>query len=124
MATKTNYLWIKGVLVKAPFSIKISRNKLWSDGSGRSLTGKWLGSIKARKYKLEVAWRQLSDSEADTLVSAIDSADYFTVKFVDPYSRGAYKEITCYAGDVDLEVYSYNDKYKTYKGINCSFVEQ
>ncbi len=123
MATITDYFWINGVLVKAPFKINITKNKLWSEGSGRSLTGKWLGSIKARKYKLEVAWRQLSDAEAKTISNVIDADDFFPVKFWDPDTND-YKTITCYSSDPDFDVYSYNEKYKTYKGINCSFVEQ
>ena len=40
-------LYLGGVKVKDPSSITIQRNKLWSQGSGRSRSGNFCGKVQA-----------------------------------------------------------------------------
>ena len=47
-------LYLGGVKVKDPSSITIQRNKLWSQGSGRSRSGNFCGKVQALKYRIDV----------------------------------------------------------------------
>lgn len=79
---------------------KHSRNKIWSKNTGRTNSGKMVGSILAIKEKVEVTFLPLTPAQAkiiDDVVSDIDNP-FQTVKIL--FVDGTTKEITAYTGDI------------------------
>ena len=79
---------------------KLSRNKVWSSNTGRTNSGKMVGTIIAIKNKVEVTFVPLTPAQAkiiDDVVSDINNP--FQMAHV-LYVDGSQKEMTVYTGDV------------------------
>ena len=91
-------LYLGGVKVKDPSSITIQRNKLWSQGSGRSRSGNFCGKVQALKYRIDVQWSWLTEAEAAQICALLEP-DY-------------------------IDVYSYAIEKAVYEGLPISLVEK
>ena len=56
MAITTDVLYLNNIKVATPAEngISVGRHKTWSENSGRTESGKAIGTIKYLKYKLEI----------------------------------------------------------------------
>lgn len=123
MINKTDsMLYIGGVKVKEPSNIVVQRNKLWSQGSGRSRSGDFCGKIQTIKYRIDVQWENLTEDEAMQIATLLEP-DYIDVKFRDPKTK-AMKTIRAYAGDESYTVYNYAIYNAVYQGLPISIVEK
>ena len=101
--------------------IKFSYNKLWASDTGRSLSGKYTGTLIGIFPKFECTFRKLTQSEIQTLVPVFDSATQQTT-YYDPYKQQKIT-IETYSGD-----YGFNQKNmfsrvaKAGQPFNISFI--
>lgn len=126
MAITTDVLYLNGIEVAAPAEngMTIGRYKTWSQNSGRTESGKAIGTIKYIKYKVEITWNLLSSEEMvkiDNIVSDINNP-FTKVKFRN--IDGNMKEITAYFGDSVMPVYRYKNGKPEVNGYKLSSIEQ
>lgn len=119
----TNVLYIDGVLMPTPTSITPQFNRLWAQDSGRTASGLWVGDIQAEKWRIDATWKYISRDDVKTLMEALYSSAYVTVKFHCPLTDKE-KSITAYSSDVKLPVYSYALNHIMYEDFSISIVER
>lgn len=106
--------------------IKLSKNKIWSDNTGRDTNGRMTGTIKAIITKLEIQWENLTQAEADLIDSVVSDAStpFTTVSYVDV--NGKDKTIEAYFGDPTYSIRNYdvNKKQQTYDSVSVSTIQQ
>lgn len=115
-------LIIDGVTMKEPSQIEVSRNKIWSQNSGRTQSGTFTGDVVARKMRLDVTWTPLSQEEAKAILTALEPP-FISVTFKNPRTN-SFTTKTFYAGDESVSVYSYALNNVTYEGLKVSLVEK
>lgn len=122
----TDVLYLDNVKVATPAEdgMSIGRYKTWSENSGRSESGKAIGTIKYQKYKLEIQWNKLSAAEVKQIDDIVSdkSHPFVSVKFRN--IDGKLKEITCYFGDSVMPVYRYENGKPIVAGYKISAIEQ
>lgn len=77
--------------------VEYGYNKLWSQDSGRNLAGTQTGTLIGIFPKLRLTFRELTQTELETLTSILDSATQ-SVTYYDPYKR-ALTTMSTYTGD-------------------------
>ena len=90
--------------------------KIWSENTGRTATGKMTGDIIAKKLKLQVHYQILSNVEKGLLDKAVGDA-FFNVKY-----RGT--NYTMYAGTPTYPLYSTANGMPEYVGVGVDLIEQ
>lgn len=122
----TDVLYLNGIKVATPAEngISIGRYKTWSENSGRTESGKAIGTIKYQKYKLEIQWNKLTAAQIKKIDDIVSdkSNPFVPVKFRN--IDGTMKEITCYFGDSVMPVYRYKDGKAVVDGYKLSAIEQ
>lgn len=126
MGNTTDVLYLNGIKVATPAEngLTIGRYKTWSENSGRSASGKAIGSIKYLKYKVEIKWDKLSAEEVKTIDDIVSdiTKPFTTVKFRN--IDGNMKEIICYFGDSVMNVYRFENGKPIVDGYKISTIEQ
>lgn len=126
MTYTTDVLYLDGEEVAVPKEngITIGRYKTWSQNSGRTESGKAIGTILYIKYKVEIAWDKLSSEEIKQIDDIVSNKDkpFTKVKFRD--INGSLKEITCYFGDSVMGVTRYENGKPIVDGYKLSAIEQ
>lgn len=105
-------------------NIKVLKEAIWSDDTGRGSDGKILGDIVAYKYKLEVEFPPLNDAEAKAYNDCM-SRSFYPVTFYNPY-LGRDDTRTMYNGELALSPYSSLDVFQKirYQGVTVHLIEQ
>lgn len=122
MAVK-NALYVDDVLMPEPTAIAPKYNRLWAQESGRTASGNWVGRIQAEKWGLDVTWQYISRDDVKTLMNALLTKAYVTIKFHSPMLDKE-KTITCYAGDITVPVYCYALDEIMYEDLTVTIVER
>lgn len=113
---------INGVAIATPKTYEATVTDL--DGeSNRNADGELIRDRIAVKRKLNLEWGPLTQSEIQTLLSAVSSV-FFMVTFPDPMSGVVTK--TMYVGDRTAPAYMYDEKAKEVKwqGLKMNFIEK
>lgn len=113
---------INGVDIATPKTYEATVSDL--DGeSNRNANGELIRDRIAVKRKLNLEWGPLTQSEIQTLLSAVSSV-FFTVTFPDPELGVVTK--TMYVGDRTAPAYMYDEKAKEVKwqGLKMNFIEK
>jgi hypothetical protein len=80
-------LYINGTRMPTPAlgGVTITSEKIWSSNTGRSSSGKMLGTIVAIKSKISIKWGALTPDEAKTIENAVSDKDepFVTMKYTD-----------------------------------------
>jgi hypothetical protein len=76
---------------------------------------------RARRRKLMLTYRVLTQSELSTLLQQI-ADESFTVEYPDPYD-GSLRSSTFYVGDRDIDTLEYEDGTPMWKDVRFNFVE-
>ena len=123
MSTVNYPLEIDGVTMPDPAEITPTRNYLFAQKSGRMSNGTFSGDIIAKKWTLQVTWTNLSEEQAASISSVIDSKTWHSVKFRSPKDNAF---ITCimYSSDLPFPVYSYATSDCVYQNLTITLVEQ
>lgn len=111
---------INGVAIATPKTFEATVSDL--DGeSNRNADGELIRDRIAVKRKLNLEWGPLTQSEIQTLLSAVSSV-FFTVTFPDPMSGVVTK--TMYVGDRTAPAYQYVNGEVKWQGLKMNFIEK
>lgn len=101
--------------------LKVGRETLVSDNSGRNAAGDTVIDVVNEKYKLYVTLRHTTEQEMDAFLNAI--RDYVVdVDFKNPFSSDT-DTITAYTGTPEPEYYTIQDSHIIYKPMSLNFIE-
>lgn len=89
-----------GAALPDPVSVSTDDEIIWSEDTGRTLSGLMVGDVIAKKKKISITWGVLSDSELATISNAL-IAGFFNVSFHD---AGTDLNITVYRGTLSKEL--------------------
>ncbi|MCD7920409.1 MAG: hypothetical protein LUG45_10195 [Clostridiales bacterium] len=118
-------LTIGGVKMPTPAleGLTITREKIWSSDTGRTASGKMVGTIVAIKTKVAIKWPVLTMDEVETIEGAVSSsAPFVTMTYTD--MTGATSTKTVYFGTPSYTVYSYADGTQYVKDVTVDGIEQ
>ena len=102
--------------------LTISKEKVWSNNTGRAANAEMIGDILAVKYTLKCTWTPLSREQAAIVDKAVAPA-FFNVTFTDPGSNSRVTK-RFYAGTPTYSVYTYVKGVKTYQGVGVDLIEK
>ncbi|MCD8368712.1 MAG: hypothetical protein LUC48_11990 [Clostridiales bacterium] len=118
-------LTIGGVKMPTPAleGLTITREKIWSSDTGRTSSGKMVGTIVAIKTKVAIKWPVLTMAQVETIEGAVSSsAPFVTMTYTD--MTGATSTKTVYFGTPSYTVYSYADGAQYVKDVTVDGIEQ
>ncbi|MCD8341482.1 MAG: hypothetical protein LUC87_04920 [Clostridiales bacterium] len=118
-------LTIGGVKMPTPAleGLTITREKIWSSDTGRTSSGKMVGTIVAIKTKVAIKWPVLTMAQVETIEGAVSSsAPFVTMTYTD--MTGATSTKTVYFGTPSYTVYSYADGVQYVKDVTVDGIEQ
>ena len=124
MATITD-LSVNGYELPTPAlnGVTISREKIWSAASGRTSSGKMVGTIIAQKYTIKLKWPPLTLAQAARIQQAVSSnTEFFPVSFTD--AGGTRRNLTMYAGTPTFTQYSWRDGVQYVVDAAVELIEQ
>lgn len=104
--------------------IKPSHESIWDEQAGRTLTGKFVGDIISRKWKLECTTKMISQTDSGLIMGLLEAKPIMEVSFI-PTNTMSEDIITLpfYAGTLQHKVYSYAQGLKRYS-VTFDLVEQ
>lgn len=125
MATITaSDLYINGVKMPDPAleGITISREKIWSSNTGRTTSGKMVGTVVAVKTTLKIKWPPLTPAQMAVVENAVSGSAFVPVTFTDATGQTVTK--TMYFGTPSYTVYSWADGVQYIKDVTVDGIEQ
>lgn len=106
-------------------ALSIDDEPVWNTKAGRTLDATFTGRIVARKWKINLATKPLTQSESAIIHSALKVGDFVKVKFIPPTnSDDTMIERTFYVSPASNSVYSYNAKLIRYETMTFNLIEQ
>lgn len=119
-------LYINGVLMPTPAlnGVTISSNKVWSANTGRTTTGKMVGTIVCVKHKIAIKWPPLTEAQAAVIEAAVSDTDnpFVPVQYTD--MAGNTVTYTMYFGDVTYTQYSWSEGLRYIMDVAVDGIEQ
>ena len=78
-------LSINGVTMPTPAldGVTISTEKIWSADTGRTGSGKMVGTVIARKTTIKIKWPPMSYQQAALIEQAVSDGDFVPVSYTD-----------------------------------------
>lgn len=116
---------VNGVTLPAPAvegGLTESYESIWSSDTGRTASGKMVGTLVATKAKLKFTWNALTWTEASTILGAILNKGFVTCTY--PSIDGTVHSVTGYFGTPSFGQYSWADGLRWATEISVDFVEQ
>lgn len=108
-------------------SMQTDYEPIWNEKAGRAIdtNATFTGRIVAKKWKINVGVRTITQKESAIIHSALKSSDLVSVQFIPTDSAtDDLKTITCYVSSMSNKVYSYNSKLPRYSGMTFNLIEQ
>lgn len=85
--------------------LKESIEKIWSTNTGRTVKGKMVGTIVAKKIKLEISYKVLTEAQIKRISDVMDTkTEWHTVEYYSVTKNGV-RSFTGYFGDSTYPVY-------------------
>lgn len=107
--------------------LQTDRETIWNEKAGRTIDSNatFTGRIIAKKWKLNISTRILSQKESSIIHNALHSSDFLDIQFV-PTNSATDDMITikAYVSTIKNKVYSYNDKLPRYSNASFNLIEQ
>lgn len=113
-------LKINGVAIPTPSSFQAS--VLDISNAERNANGDMNIDRVATKRKIEVEWKQISNTSMSALLKAVEDI-FFTVTYPDPYT-GTEQTKTFYVGDRTAPMYNYNAGSPVWENLKMNFIER
>ena len=126
METSITELYVNGVALPTPAlqGVTITHNKVWSSDTGRTASGKMVGTIVAVKRKLSIKWPPLTEQQVALIQSAVNNPDnpFVPVRYRDATGQ----EVTCtmYFGDPSYTQYSWSEGIRRVLDVTVDAIEQ
>ena len=127
MATTTvTNLTINGVEMPNPAmeGVTISTEKIWSANTGRSASGKMVGTIIATKTTISIKWPALTPEQAAKIEAAVSNGINPFVPIAYPDMAGNRVTKTVYFGTPTYTLYSWADGVRYVKDVSVEGIEQ
>lgn len=118
-------LKIDGIVMPCPAleGITISREKLWSDNTGRTTEGRMVGTIISIKTKISIRWPTLSTADAAKIEAVVSStAAFHTITLTE--MDGSEHTHTVYFSSPSYGIYSWREGMQWVTGISVDAIEQ
>ena len=117
-------LYINGARMPDPAleGVTISREKIWSSNTGRTTSGRMVGTVVAVKTTLKIKWPPLTPDQAAVIENAVSGGSFVPVRFTD--ATGATVTKTMYFGTPSYTVYSWADGVQLIKDVAVDGIEQ
>ena len=119
-------LYINDVKMPDPAleGVTVSREKIWSSNTGRTTSGKMVGTVVAVKTTLKIKWPVLTPAQVATIEGAVSDPDnpFVPVKYTD--ATGETVTRTMYFGTPSYTVYSWADGKQYIKDVSVDGIEQ
>lgn len=119
-------LTINGVAMPAPImdGIEISDEKIWSANTGRSTTGKMLGTCVAVKRTITITWPTLTAAQAKTIRAAVSDKNnpFVPIRFTDV--DGTVTTMTVYFGTPVFIIHRLRNGSPVITGATVEGIEQ
>ena len=119
-------LYINDVKMPDPAleGVTVSREKIWSSNTGRTTSGKMVGTVVAVKTTLKIKWPVLTPAQVATIEGAVSDPDnpFVPVKYID--ATGETVTRTMYFGTPSYTVYSWANGMQYIKYASVDGIEQ
>ena len=119
-------LHIDGVKMPTPAAegITISSEKIWSSDTGRTATGKMVGTIVDIKTTVKITWPPLSMAEVKKIENVISNRNkpFVSMTFTDMTGETVTKIV--YFGTPSYTIYSWAPNLQHITGLTVSGIEQ
>lgn len=119
-------LKINGVAMPDPAleGVTIATEKVWSSNTGRTASGKMVGSVIAKKTTIKIKWPVLTPEQVSKIEAAVSDADhpFVPVQYVDMCGNRVTK--TVYFGTPTYTVYSWANGLRLVKDTAVDGIEQ
>ena len=104
--------------------VTISTEKVWSANTGRTSSGKMVGSIIATKTTIKLKWPVLTYQQALTIEEAVSdqSKPFVTLAYTDMGGRRVEK--TVYFGTPNYTLYSWAEGLQLVKDVSVEGIER
>jgi len=111
---------VNGVTIPAPSKYDWKESDVSSADAGRTEDGLMHKETIAKKVHIELEWQYIPDSDAQTLLQAFSTNEYFSVTYYD-YKAMDYLTKTFYVGDRNASAYNRTLKIST---ISFNIIER
>ena len=115
------------VELPSPVSLKNTRNKIWSENTGRAQSGtnkaKMIGDVLARKKSFEIKWGILTATEVESIISHLDNKSFVYFAAATSPSAAQSSAKTYYSSDISYEIIQSGPNV-FYKDATVSMIEQ
>ena len=117
-------LYINGVKMPDPAleGVTIGREKIWSSNTGRTTSGKMVGTVVAVKTTLKIKWPPLTPAQTAVIENAVSGRPFVPVRFTD--ATGSTVTRIMYFGTPSYTVYSWADGVQYIKDVTVDGIEQ
>ena len=124
-------LWIEGVAVKTPSVFVPKSYDLSAPDSGRALDGlMYTNKLRdsnghiLKKTTIDIEWWMCTPAEAQTILNAFESQEYFDVTYYDPSNGTTPVTKTFYLGDRESAVKMWTLNNKRYESVSFTIIER
>lgn len=117
-----NILEVDGNELPTPSTVSVSRNKVWSQNSGRTKSATFTGDLIAIKWRVDATWQYVSEATVKQILQSLEPA-FINVRFKNPRNN-AFETKKFYGGDESLTVYNYDIEEAVYESVTVSLVEK
>lgn len=118
-------LYCGGVQLPSPTQISEGNTKVWSENTGRAVTAKMIGDIKALKNKITITWEVLPLEKVNILKQCFNDIDNPFKEFRIDWSDGEnYCTFQHYSGDLSLEFLGCPNDVPTWRTVTVDVIEQ
>lgn len=118
-------LKINGVVMPPPAlqGVTITTEKIWSSDTGRTSSGRMVGTMVAKKSKIAIKWPALTMEQAETIEAAVSGSGAFVpMEYTDMGGKTVKK--TVYFGTPTYTIYSLADGFQYILDASVDGIEQ
>jgi hypothetical protein len=126
MTTSVRELVINGTAMPDPAleGVTIATEKVWSSDTGRTSSGKMVGTVIAKKTTIKIKWPVLTAAQAALIEQAVSDSEhpFVPMSYVD--MAGNRVEKTVYFSTPSYTLYSWADGLRLVKDVSVEGIEQ
>ena len=117
-------LYFGSTPIKAPTTVRLGNEKIWSQNTARTASGTMVGDIIGIKKTIHIEWAHATPAEVSLINSYISSAasTFFDVTFLDETFTEVTK--TVYAGTPTYEQWGWDERRQLCRLIAVDLIEQ
>lgn len=102
--------------------VTIATEKVWSANTGRTASGRMVGSVIARKTTIKLKWPVLTRTQAAVIEQAVSTGDFVPISYLDMAGNRVTK--TVYFSTPSYTLYSWANGLELVKDVSVEGIEQ